>query len=1189
METLQYDNSFFPTKTFEKIEINRLLNKKINSNVVKKPIYQIQVMPGIEEQIINWIMNHEKPLFSLDINTLMNFCIKDGSPYDFTDEHRNIFHLINIYHRKKENNYIQFYILQTMVFAYIHFDTFEYTQYFTDEYIFQMYYRNQWCCQKIYNRTKLEYVHQIYKKFCRKTCNKCKKDVMEFLLISNDECLNCSIIDEEKILNNDIGPDIVDIEPEMITIEKIYRNDLDKVIIQKTHRNIIDTDNKQTSTVNKQISIDSDANKKLFDVESKPFDCLSNRSWTKWYSKTNMDHMTRQLCLDLKNYNADRQMHKPRETNPFVSTKILSEIFNQKIKLDLDFESLYHYHNLNGFATIIFHKNNNINYYRHIYTNSHHIIYYKNNNRMVSFVVFDCLNTQKFDITNIDLMTTDEILNQSFKCCESDDPNIYCRYFHFSEELNDQKIHKKILANKKEIIFDGYYVDKKNTLDENIVASCEEPNEPVIYRNKYKIDDPLFYKKIIKTITFERKLKIVTKNVDSKCTYLFEIDFELIIRKIEYTKPEYNNQMHIYYNNRLFILYYKNSQDEESLYTSFLNPSKTYERYLPIRGNLIVNDTKVDIYDYTMIVYYKDNMVFLLDYHNNAQMKFQDNIYDIDMSRTNLFGLYNICHILKKQDLGFDWKTFKNQLGHIYSIMFYYHNDDLYQRFCCEPEFVFNQNMAIRPISNYIINGTDAFNGTDTFNVTYKTYDSETENFMVGLGFFQRCKNIVIETMENLQIVSKRNIKYDVIGVQTSDHRKDQNNVAIKIDIPDRTMTFVQIGYKACKTSNNRKCIVKLGIYPTSKIVYSAKYNKYRTNKAFVLDILNLKGEEFFFPERVAFPFIYVKDKSFTYNLHQDIEVKCFDESTDNDCSNGIHYHNDISDIKRWFDYTLADLYEEVPGQVVVRNGEEYQITMYVPIFKLELFDYYRDGVKYNNLYTSEQPINQDEIHKNKLIHYIREYIMQKSIYHSEVVTYLYEEISKLRPNNETLTSDEVIDMLDKICDIDKNMDFLRINNSFVNGQRKNEDTNGEYKNEDTNDEFKNEDISDEYKNENISDEYKNEDINDEFKNEDINNEYKNEDINDEFKNEDINDEYDYIKIQQLNFNKDNEITNFQKNDEFIFGNDDEFIFGNDDELTDCDEIFTNCDYLQEDNNDNIIVIPRSSSTQVIRKRKCVN
>ena len=69
----------------------------------------------------------------------------------------------------------------------------------------------------------------------------------------------------------------------------------------------------------------------------------------------------------------------------------------------------------------------------------------------------------------------------------------------------------------------------------------------------------------------------------------------------------------------------------------------------------------------------------------------------------------------------------------------------------------------------------------------------------------------------------------------------DENCVNEVIEIEEDSI----IGYKVAVDINNKPCIIELEI-KNSKIVFDDKYNKYRTNKAFVKCIGKLYDKDYF-------------------------------------------------------------------------------------------------------------------------------------------------------------------------------------------------------------------------------------------------------------------------------------------------------------------------------------------------------
>ncbi len=1062
-------------------------NKKSDTIEIKK---NLQVLT-VKQQLINWIIQYNKPLYFSDSNILISFCSQDN--FEILEKRNGSQCLINIISKEKENEneFIQFHAYDSMIFVHLKIDLFEYTQYCTNKYIFQFFnFANDWCCQKIYDNVHKKYVHSVWRKVSAQFCNSCGKNMNGCVFIDDETCLNCeSNVSNIKYLNESNN---VIIDPDTIVIEK------NSSIIKSQNLSL---DKSDDDLIEKKSSVIKSENL-LFDVSESMCQTIND------------------LCWDLKQYIEICKKKPSQNQNKWHAAlpHFILDACKQKIKLNINSESLYHYHCLNNLSTIIYCENNIINYYRHEYIDSNHVIICKKNKKYLSYVIFDKNNTLNFTLPDFESNDTDEILKETFKCCHIHDPDIFCRYFHYIENIDDNRVlHRKILSNSKEILFNAYNIT--NSLDCTI-ASCDEPDELVIFKNNYSVkDDPDFYKKISSETNFYCKLFIFTEN--STCTreYRFDYDFQISNKKIKYKNPELNNQFHIYQNNRLFILYFENK---------FINE---YKKILPIRGILEFGQTKLDFYDYTMAVYHQNCQLFKLAYKSDPKIYFQDNEFPLNQNEIEKIRENNIFMTPNFPDFEKEFMHMSDLISeYAFDVKKGYKGDD--------PEFEFIENLLFEPLS---INSS--MNSGVQYNIIYNQYDDDKYYFMMGFGFFQKIKKIVVEKMEDLNIISSTKYEYDVIGTQTSNNNGDQNYIEIKIDKNKEKLIFSQIGYKACKTIDNKKCIVKLGIYPDSKVVYSARYNKYRTNKAFVLDILDMQGNNFYFKEQKAYSFIYVNDKSFSYVLHKDVEVLNFDINIDNDCSNGIHYHNEISDIKRWFNYALSDLYHVVDAGTITKGDDTYDVKKYVPIFKLELFDYHLDGKKYNNLYTSNKPIDQNEIKRNKMISYIREFLFHKNIYDSDTIEYIYDILQ-----NKTIEPDDILNEIDIICKSDnKIINLLTNKNNCVINDILSDVTS------------KNEPIDDVI----------------EF----------NDDVI-EFNNDVIENDDDVIENDEFIFNNGNNNYIPANNNLFEF---DEFVFNESDYIQDFDEKDDGNIEDLDQNSDNIIIIPKSSESEKITKRKCIN
>ena len=97
----------------------------------------------------------------------------------------------------------------------------------------------------------------------------------------------------------------------------------------------------------------------------------------------------------------------------------------------------------------------------------------------------------------------------------------------------------------------------------------------------------------------------------------------------QYKNPEMNDQFCVYRSNQVFNLYYKNKDAITD--TCYLN--------LPIRGYLEYNDIKMDIYDNTMTINWKNIISYLkLEYKTDFKIIAYDGIktYEETCKLTNL-------------------------------------------------------------------------------------------------------------------------------------------------------------------------------------------------------------------------------------------------------------------------------------------------------------------------------------------------------------------------------------------------------------------------------------------------------------------------------------------------------------------------------------------------------------------------
>lgn len=173
------------------------------------------------------------------------------------------------------------------------------------------------------------------------------------------------------------------------------------------------------------------------------------------------------------------------------------------------------------------------------------------------------------------------------------------------------------------------------------------------------------------------------------------------------------------------------------------------------------------------------------------------------------------------------------------------------------------------------------------------------------------------------------------------------------------------IGYKACVGPDLERCIVKLYIYPESKIATDSTGKKFRTNRCKVLDIAVTNNgqiiEDFRYkmccdcgmstctkqampcrhlycekciyltkdstckhckneiitmgeiildkeiPERkkcsLTVAYSFITSKTTRYEIGTDVVINNFDIDLEKKCSEGIHYHENIADTYQWFEF----------------------------------------------------------------------------------------------------------------------------------------------------------------------------------------------------------------------------------------------------------------------------------------------
>ncbi len=936
----------------------------------------------LEEEVCEWLCQKSSSLGSNDISILRNYFDKNNF-YVVTEKKSISEHFLEIKKNNDLDNFlVLFEIYDSYVFVQIDLGIIQFSQYPINSYDLQFFrYRHQWLCHKLYRRDNSTYIYQMCKKIFPKFCACCQKYTFELSPeYTLNNCINCYIENND---DNDDDDEYLEVNPDTINIRKNNNEIKNKYNFVKFSYDKSTTDNNLSTDDN----LTTDDNLKFYslypDIEEHYHECK-------------------------KDIEGKKHVFSGKKSVGHFKRKILSEAHKQKIHFSIDDEKIYIYQIYNNLFWIMFYRGDIINYYCHKYDPPYHYITYKKNDKMIIYVIDDPQKSQNFGLPDFSSLKINDIFSGSFNCCNVSDSNISVKYFHYYENTNNKIYHRKIIYEKKNnvanIIFDaGLIKDNKST----IAAGCDdplcEPDNLTVYKNIYHIhDDKLFTRKIICSFKFFQTLKITTKTTDKKNIYMFDNSFNLVKKKVIHVNKELYIQLFLYIKNRIFILYYEN------------DGSYSYKHNLPTRGYLEFDNFKYDIYDCRMNIYYQNHLMFAVDYKSN--MTFFDGTKRLSNDdKKNLFQSYLL-----------QWPNLKNDYDNMMQI---FQNADHCHRY--------DQDNPIHDLSAQVITSnlvTIENKSNQILRFKYVCHDDETRFNLLEMGLFHRVKKIIIEKAQDLNIISSSTKEYKPNGFQKKINDDKQNNVVTTVAKLTQDDSFCQIGYKACKTSNNIKCIVKLGIYFTSNVVYSARYDKYRTDKAYVIDILDGNGNIFKPKVYTAYPFIYDRGSfighNFQYNLHESVNVSDFNDNVNDDCGKGIHYHNDMQDVKRWFSYSLKDLYTEVHSEVSI-GGDRYNKTEYVPIFHLENFEYVVDGKKYNNLYTESKQINQKKIQKNKLIYLIREYLLQKNIYFPYVVMYIYEKIKKLAPLMGLIKNQEIITEMDKLFETDEVLSNLLTTDTF--------------------------------------------------------------------------------------------------------------------------------------------------------------
>ena len=106
------------------------------------------------------------------------------------------------------------------------------------------------------------------------------------------------------------------------------------------------------------------------------------------------------------------------------------------------------------------------------------------------------------------------------------------------------------------------------------------------------------------------------------------------------------------------------------------------------------------------------------------------------------------------------------------------------------------------------------------------------------LGLFKWLKNVIIKRREKRQLKAMSKRSYDNNGHQKIKKDIDENNkLTVMTSNQENNDKQSQWAYKAAITDNGQQCIIKLIIPPTSKVVWSEKYDKYRVDRAIVYSI----------------------------------------------------------------------------------------------------------------------------------------------------------------------------------------------------------------------------------------------------------------------------------------------------------------------------------------------------------------
>lgn len=420
-----------------------------------------------------------------------------------------------------------------------------------------------------------------------------------------------------------------------------------------------------------------------------------------------------------------------------------------------------------------------------------------------------------------------------------------------------------------------------------------------------------------------------------------------------YRNPEYNFSNYFVPNIKLN---YSNICNRPFIFTISENIKSNSLKYFKIKlfdglsfKSIVMKNTEFPLDDSTVgknILYKNALNIIMQDFcDNNGIIDLKhDNIFDKDIQYivVHYFDIYTVYiigtitiikHNVKPFYIIYNDNTavYYSQnilITHTNSLCYIAHSGKhVFNTFMASPRFTQNTEYIIsdnKIIKKYIYNSLKMRKCIKSFSVnTLNKYISWSEtNDILTERYFVNKKNDSSRLISQCMF-SDSGLRHRGTYTQTSNnnitktsiqiddetvYEKHNSNINIdKITAKRNNNTDYIIGWKLAKNKNGVFRIVKLGIPDTSKIVmpiasdFFVLHRKERCNMAIVLDIQEaIETIKTVVPnEKLAYSCIY--DKLMVYSVGSPVYPDSFDDSVDNSCTHGIHFHRDRNAIfKLW-------------------------------------------------------------------------------------------------------------------------------------------------------------------------------------------------------------------------------------------------------------------------------------------------